>query len=355
MAVPAQRNITSGKNLSYWIDSVTPLEFETLEEDIKADVVVIGAGISGLTTAYCLLERGFKVVVLEDGCIGSGETGRTTAHLTYAVDEGYLKIRHMFGIEESRKVAESHRAAIDKMEEIVRKEHIDCNFRRINGYLFLHPSGKSESLEEEFLATQEIELPTYFSEAPPPGILPEAGSCIVYPRQATFHIMQYLQGLANAVKGKGGRIFTRTRAEKIAEGSVTANGRTVTTSHIVVATNTPVNDKITMHTKQYAYRTYVIGALIDKDALPDALWWDTGDVESKWRTDPYHYARKEPYNHTHDLLIVGGEDHKTGQAESEHIPEEKRYDALTEWTRRYFPAAREIVYQWSGQVMEPVD
>jgi glycine/D-amino acid oxidase-like deaminating enzyme len=110
-----------------------------------------------------------------------------------------------------------------------------------------------------------------------------------------------------------------------------------------------------MHTKQFPYRTYVIAGLIPKDALKPALWWDTGDRSSKWITQPYHYVRLQAYTDQYDLLIAGGEDHKTGQADSEHIPEEDRYERLIEWTRDRFPAMKEIAYRWSGQVLEPLD
>jgi Rieske Fe-S protein len=110
-----------------------------------------------------------------------------------------------------------------------------------------------------------------------------------------------------------------------------------------------------MHTKQFPYRTYVIAALIPKDTLKPALWWDTGDRNSKWITQPYHYVRLQSYTDQHDLLIAGGEDHKTGQADNENIPEEDRYKRLIEWTRDHFPSMKEIAFHWSGQVLEPLD
>jgi Rieske Fe-S protein len=142
---------------------------------------------------------------------------------------------------------------------------------------------------------------------------------------------------------------------KISSDGVVANGFEVKADHIVVATNSPINDIVTMHTKQFAYRTYVIAAKIPKGSLPPALWWDTGDQESTWITKPYHYVRTQRYDETHDLLICGGEDHKTGQAGKENISEEDRYNLLEFWARKHFPSMEEIVYRWSGQVMEPLD
>jgi nitrite reductase/ring-hydroxylating ferredoxin subunit len=110
-----------------------------------------------------------------------------------------------------------------------------------------------------------------------------------------------------------------------------------------------------MHTKQWPYRTYVIGAKILKGALSYSLWWDTGNIRSKWVTEPYHYVRLQEFDDLYDLLIVGGEDHKVGQADKEDIPETNRYESLWEWTRKKFPAVESIEYKWSGQVMEPID
>ena len=346
--------ITSGEHLSYWVDSVQPLSFETLENDITTDVLIIGGGIAGLTTAYSLLMSGRQVMLVEDGLIGSGESGRTTAHLTHALDDRYYTLDKLFGAETAKLAAESHTAAIDWMEDTIRREQIDCDFTRVDGYLFLHPTDKNESLDKELEATHKAGLPTEMLDAIP-GIASENGRCIRFPRQGQFHIMKYLTGLARAIQMKGGKIFTNTHAEKITKEGAIANGHTIRALYIVVATNTPVNDIVTMHTKQFPYRTYVIGATIPKGSIQPSLWWDTGDQQSKWIVSPYHYVRVQSYNDNFDLLIAGGEDHKTGQADAEDIPEEERYKKLIDWTKKRFPEMSEIIYRWSGQVMEPLD
>jgi len=245
-------------------------------------------------------------------------------------------------------------AAVDWIEETIRKEYIDCDFMRVDGYLFLHPTDKAETLEKELEATRRADLPTELLNSIP-GIESENGHCIHFPRQGQFHIMKYLNGLAKAFVEKGGNIFTSTRATHISEKGATAGGYNISASSIVAATNTPVNDIVTMHTKQFPYRTYVIAATIPRNAVKPALWWDTGDQESKWITAPYHYVRTQSYSDKFDLLIAGGEDHKTGQADKEEIPEEERYEKLIEWTTKRFTQINDIVYRWSGQVMEPLD
>jgi glycine/D-amino acid oxidase-like deaminating enzyme/nitrite reductase/ring-hydroxylating ferredoxin subunit len=345
--------ITSGQTIPYWIDSVKPLEFETLNKNIDADILIIGGGIAGLTTAYCLLKAGRQIVLVEDGLIGSGESGRTTAHLTCALDDRYYEIAKTFGDEGSRKAAESHTAAIDLIEKIVREEAIDCEFQRVYGYLFLHATDTEEKLKKEFEATKSAGLHTEWKDDIP-GMV-EKGPCIRFPNQGEFHIMKYLHGLAKAIVKMGGVIYTRTRARFITAKGAQCNDHDVSASQIVVATNSPVNDFISIHTKQFAYRTYVIAAKIPKDSIAHALWWDTGGTEAKWATTPYHYIRIQQFDDDYDLVMSGGEDHKTGQADDDGIPEEKRYDALIEWTKKRFPMMGDIVYRWSGQVMEPFD
>lgn len=151
--------------------------------------------------------------------------------------------------------------------------------------------------------------------------------------------------MADAFIQLGGKIYTETKAESITKEGATANGFKIKANHIVVATNTPVNDWVAMHTKQWPYRSYVIAAKIQKGKLPYSLWWDTGDHDSKWISKPYHYVRLEEFNEQYDMLISGGEDHRTGQADDEDIKEEDRYAKLEEWTRKHFPAIEKIEFK----------
>jgi glycine/D-amino acid oxidase-like deaminating enzyme/nitrite reductase/ring-hydroxylating ferredoxin subunit len=224
----------------------------------------------------------------------------------------------------------------------------------VNGYLFLHPSDKIESLNDELTAAKEagIEITHHMKI---PGMKQVEGGCLEFANQAQFHPLLYLKGLAEAAVRNGVQIFTETHAKEIdSSGIVTEEGFKVKAANVVVCTNTPVNNRVAIHLKQYPYRTYVIGALIKKGELPEALWWDTGDMQVNENIPPYHYVRTEPFNDMFDLLISGGEDHPTGLAEAEVILEENRYTILEMWTRKHFPIT-EVVYKWSGQVMEPMD
>jgi glycine/D-amino acid oxidase-like deaminating enzyme/nitrite reductase/ring-hydroxylating ferredoxin subunit len=318
-----------------------------LNQDISVDVCVVGAGISGLTTAYLLGREGRKVAVLDDGPIGGGETGRTTAHIVNALDDRYYELERLHGTRGIQIAAASHTAAIDKVEEIVTTEKIDCDFLRIDGFLFEPKDGDPKDLETERDACLRAGLKVELVERAPAPF--DTGRALKFPRQAQFHPLQYLRGLAIAIQNQGGQIFTGTFAQEMQGGPEchvkSKSGKTVRAKALVVATNTPVNDRVIMHTKQMPYRTYVIGAEIPRDAVEAILLWDD-DM-------PYHYVRlmhaKE--SSPNDLLIVGGEDHKTGQPEEGGAP----FGRLERWMRERYPMAGEVKFRWSGQVMEPYD
>lgn len=355
MNSPIDDKLTSGHHHSYWVDSVEPKHFETLQSDEQTEVVVIGGGIAGLSTAYCLVQTGKKVILIEDGYLGSGETGRTTAHISYVLDEGYAELTEIFGEEKAKRIFQSHLGALEWIEQVILDEKIDCNFKRVDAYLFTHPSDKQESLQVEFAAAQKIGLDVKMLEQTPGLPVDKSKQAVLFPQQGQFHSLKYLHGLAKAVIKKGGKIYTQTHAAEVLSNGVKANGYCIKAKHIVVATNSPINTLLAIHIKQFAYRTYAIASKVKKGTLPYAIWWDTGDQNSQWLFQPYHYARLEPLDSDFDLLIIGGEDHKTGQADHEHISELKRHEKLFAWAQQYFPDFKEIAYRWSGQVMEPVD
>lgn len=352
---PVNENITSGHNHSWWNDSVPPIVYNTLNSDTFTDVLIIGGGIAGLTTAYCLSKSGRKVILLEDGALGSGESGRTTAHITYALDDRYYDLERFFGEEKSKLAAQSHKYALEWIYETVMAESIDCEFKKVDGYLFTDPTDKQENLDNEFEATQRAGLPTEIVDEMPGFPSAKKRRAIRFPEQGQFHILKYLKSLADAIIRMGGEIYTHTHADEISKTGAKTNGYSIKANHVVVATNSPINNIVTMHTKQFAYRTYVIAAKVPKGVLPYALWWDTGNMDSKWVAKPYHYVRLQPFDDNFDLLISGGEDHKTGQADEEHIIEAQRYENLISWTKEHFPYFSEVSYKWSGQVIEPVD
>ena len=340
----------SSRTTSVWMATAEVPEAEPLAENTEADVCIVGAGIAGMTTAYLLAREGKSVVLLDDGPVAGGETCHTTAHIVNALDDRYYELEGWHGENGARLAAESHTAAIDKIEEIIGAEGIECDFERLDGYLFVPPGDSTEQLGEELRAAHRAGLleVEYVERIPYDAY--DFGNALRFARQAQFHILKYIDGLARAFKRMGGRLYTKTHVEKIEGGErarvETSSRHAVTSGWVVVATNTPVNDIVSIHTKQAPYRTYVIGARVPKDSVPRMLLWDT--------PDPYHYVRLQRVGKGEaacDVLIVGGEDHKTGQ-ETDY---DTRFQNLEEWTRERFPMVEGIEYRWSGQVMEPVD
>src|SRR5688500_10690889 len=337
----------SGDSTSIWMATAETPDRPGLDMDIETDACVVGAGIAGMTTAYLLARDGLKVVVLDDGPIGAGETGRTTAHIVNALDDRYYELERLHGTRGIQLAAASHTSAIDKGEESVNAEKIDCDFLRVDGYLFEPKDGDPKDLETERDACVRAGLKVELVERAPAPF--NTGRALKFPKQAQFHPLKYLRGLAVAIQKKGGQIFTGTFAEEMVGGAEchvkTKTGKTVKAKALVVATNTPVNDRVIIHTKQMPYRTYVIGAEIPRDAVEPILLWDD-DM-------PYHYVRlmRAKATGANDLLIVGGEDHKTGQHEEGGAP----FGRLERWTRERYPMVGEVKFRWSGQVMEPYD
>lgn len=341
----------SGASTSLWIASVTPIRLAPLDRNVVADVCVVGGGISGLTTTWLLAREGLRVVLLEALGIGSGMTGRTTAHLCNAVDDRYYKLEQMHGADGARLVADSHTAAVDLIERIVHEEGIDCDFERVDGYLIVPPGDPLDELERERGAALRAGIVGVEIVGRAPFESFHSGPALRFPRQAQFHPMKYLAGLTQACTRLGVQIFTDTRATRIEGGSeprVGAGGYVVSCDAIVVATCSPVVDRVLIHTKQHPYQTYVIGALVPAGSVPHVLCWDT--------PDPYHYLRVHAAMEAgeqpgYDVLIVGGEDHRTGQEDDG----EHRYLALEQWTRERFPMVTDIAFRWSGEVFEPAD
>ncbi|HZS62489.1 MAG TPA: FAD-dependent oxidoreductase [Gemmatimonadaceae bacterium] len=301
--------------------------YPPLGEDTYADVCVVGLGLAGVTTAYLLAREGKTVVGIDDGGIAGGETGRTTAHITAVLDDRYYALERLHGLHAARLAAESHVAAIDKIEAIASAEDIQCEFERVDGYL----SGPADILDRELAACHRAGLTN----------VERIGDRLKFPRQAQFDPVEYVETLARAVVRDGGRLFGGTHAVEMTGGTtgrvVTDKGHTITAGAVVVATGSPVNDVVTMHTKQAAYRTYVI-AMPTTEPIEPALYWDS--------ETPYHYARTRG-----NMLIVGGGDHKTGQADDAA----ERYAAIEQWARAKFPGTGPVQYRWSGQILEPVD
>src|SRR4030095_6516793 len=191
---------TSGTRESIWLETADIPQRSPLPTNANADVCIVGAGISGLSTAYLLARGDNSVIVLDDGALGSVETGRTTGHVVNVLDDRDCEIERLHGQEGSRRAAESHTKAIDQIEAIVNEEQIDCDFSRLDGYLFVPPGDDPSLLDEELTASRRAGLQevTKVARAPLPSF--DTGPCLRFPRQAEFHPLKYLAGLATAIE-----------------------------------------------------------------------------------------------------------------------------------------------------------
>src|SRR5215217_6292552 len=200
---------TSGRNESIWLRDQDQPVSAPLTGEATADVCIIGGGIAGMSAAYLLSREGLSVIVLEDGYLGSGETGRTTAHLSNALDDRYTEIERLHGEEGAKVAAASHTAAIQRIQDIILDEHIECEFARLPGYLILSREHSITVLQEELAAARRAGLSglTLLESTP---LTTVNRPCLRFPEQGQFHPLKYLHGLAGAVTRRGGRIHTRT-------------------------------------------------------------------------------------------------------------------------------------------------
>lgn len=338
-------NVSAERSRAIWnaVDFPAP----TLEAGITTEVAVIGSGVAGLSVAYELAKAGKDVAVIDRGPIGGGMTSRTTAHLSSYSDDGFRELIDMRGLDIARAWQESQAAAIARIEANQKALGVDCDFRRVDAYLFLARGADPAITDRELVASAQVGM-IALRHGGVPFAGYETAPTLQFPQQAAFHPTKYLSALAKAVKDAGGRFFADSAVVSIEEKGAlvtikTAKGETIEASAAVVATNAPINDRVAIHGKQAPYRTYAVAFDIPRGSLPDALYWDT--------LDPYHYVRLQPGGDESDILIVGGEDHKTGEANDGNA----RILSLTRWMRELFPDLGQEITRWSGQVLEPVD
>ena len=342
-----QMSVSKERSVSLWMDTPVLEDALVLNTSEQAEVAIVGSGIAGLSVAYQLAKAGKSVVVLDRGPIGKGMTSRTTAHLTAQCDDGFHQLVSRRGEETAKAWYQSQIAGIDSIETNIRDLGIDCHFRRLDGHLFHAPGTDPKIIDNEYEAAKAVGMPV-FREKGVPLVGQSKTPALRYPDQATFHPLKYLAGLAAAIREAGGRFYADTAIEKVEEDEhnvilTSTSGHAVKAQHAVVCTNSPINDRLAIHSKQAPYRTYAMAFALKKGALPDGLYWDT--LES------YHYVRLQPWTEKNDILIVGGGDHKSGEADDA----DARFLALEAWMRNLLPALSRERHRWSGQIMDTID
>jgi glycine/D-amino acid oxidase-like deaminating enzyme/nitrite reductase/ring-hydroxylating ferredoxin subunit len=306
------------------------------------DALIVGAGITGLTTALLLQKSGKKCIVVEAGNVGFGTTGGTSAHLNTFFDVTYPEIEKDFNEEAAALVADSGKEAFAMIISLIDEYKIDCDFEYKEGYLYSENEEESKQLKEILESSNRAGVSVVQSDTN--GLTVPFDMAIQFKTQGQFHPIKYVRSLAQAFVALGGIILDQTFvSESVQENKVhltTAGGTTLKSVNLIYATHIPPG--ITAFSLRCApYRSYVVGVkLKNQQDYPNSLVYDM--------QDPYHYFR------THEIdgqkvLIVGGEDHKTG-----HDDPDEAFKNLESFVKQHY-ALEEISYKWSSQYYVPVD
>lgn len=333
----------------YWFTTDPMPQFDRLDSDATADVVIVGGGITGLTAAYLLSRTGRRVVVLERDRCARADTGHTSAHVTMVTDARLGELVSRLGQTHAQAVWDAGLAAIGQIDEIVRTHDLDAGFGWVDGYLHAPVDGDASrhisGLRDDLRYADELGFDAEWVDRVPatgqPGIR--------FGGQARLQPRKYLAGVAAAVIAAGGRIFEQTEAAEFTDQprAVKTKGGTVHCDDVIIATHNPqvgvggMARATLLQTKLALYTSYVVAGRVPAGTVPDALWWDTAD--------PYHYVRVDPAR-DHDVVIVGGEDHKTGHASDT----ESCFRRLEAYLSGRVPGVQ-LTHRWSGQVIETPD
>jgi glycine/D-amino acid oxidase-like deaminating enzyme/nitrite reductase/ring-hydroxylating ferredoxin subunit len=335
------------KSQSLWVDTSSAREFPQLRGSLEVDVLVVGGGITGITTAYLLKQAGCRVAVVDVRGIGGGETAHTTAHLTFVTDTRLHELTSRLGQQQAQALWGAGHLGMQQIDRIANELKIDCELRRVPGYLFA-AAGKdatkeAETLQEDAVLANGLGFDASFVERDPLFGRP----AVRFPNQLKFHPLKYLNAIAASLPGKGCHVFSKTSGSNIDSDKheMRTEEGMIRYEAVVAATHVPIQGErdtfgaALFQTKLAAYSTYALEAEVQPVA--EALFWDTND--------PYLYLRFDKRDGK-SSVIIGGEDHKTGQEKDT----EARYEKLAAILREIFPKAKPR-HRWSGQVLETPD
>lgn len=333
----------SDMSTSLWIDATGGTNYGALEDDIDVDAVIVGAGITGLTTAFLLRGHGLKVAVIDANRIAKGVSAHTTAKITSQHTLKYNKMIKAVGEEKSRQYAQANQAAIDLIENTIRENNIDCDFKRVSAYVFAQDRNSLQKLEDETESALRLGLPAVYKETLdlPFGV----EGAMEFSNQAYFHPRKYLLALAQLIEDEDCRIYENTRAVDIREGGthavITDNGRKIRAKYVVQATRYPFYDKPGLYfARVYPQRTYLMSLSI-RGSFPEGMYIN---AEEPTRTLRSHTGRD------FSMVLVGGENHKTGHGKDLH----NHYEIIRDFAKPMFDI-ESIPYRWSAQDYTAMD
>jgi glycine/D-amino acid oxidase-like deaminating enzyme/nitrite reductase/ring-hydroxylating ferredoxin subunit len=330
-------------NESYWIASTDDSNYVAFAGDLEVDVAVVGAGITGLTTALLLLQAGRSVVVLEGkSTIGRGVTGFTTGKVTAGQGTAYSRLESSHGGDAAATYAASQSAALELVASLVSGHGIDCDLERVTHHVFAERPEEVEELETEAAAAARAGLRVELVHEPDTPF--PAVAALALPGQAQLHARKYLLGLARAVVQAGGVIHQLAHVETVEDGSpqlVRVAGGTVAARDVVLATHVPFGLDGSFFARLEAHAAYAVAAPVEKGTLEDA-WINVGTPTRSLRTAPHEGGGR--------LLVLVGEGHVVGREEDTRA----RYEALAGHLGEYFPHAA-VAYRWSTQDQYPAD
>jgi glycine/D-amino acid oxidase-like deaminating enzyme/nitrite reductase/ring-hydroxylating ferredoxin subunit len=328
---------------SYWLDSTYETNYPTLEKDITVDIVIIGGGITGITTALLLKDEGLRVALIEADRIVQGTTGHTTAYVTSQHDIIYNNLISTVGVEKAKQYADANEGAIEFIESMVQKYNIDCDFCRLPAYIYTTDEKYIDIIKDEAEAAKSLGIKASFTEKVDIPFSIKGALC--FENQAQFHPRKYLLRISENITGNGSQIYEHTRAVDLKHDDlytvVTDKGFKVTATKVVLASHFPFYDGLGLYfARLRPQRSYVITAKI-KDKLPKGTFVDAG--EEGW------YFRSQKYRNE-QMIIVGGQDHKTAHGGDMM----KHYDNLMKYAQENFDVEK-FLYRWSTQDYLTID
>jgi len=332
-----------GNCKSLWQDNMPDFTSrENNTNDKEFDVVIVGGGITGITTGLLLQKSGMQVAIAEARNICFGTTGGTTAHLNTMMDTPYNEIINKFNEEDARIVASAARESLNLVKKNVKEYHIDCGYKELPGYLFSQTDNQRKELDEILEASQRAGVEVSLSNTIPVNIPFE--KALEFPGQASFHPTRYVYALADQFEKAGGVILQNCRVIGVEENEIlditTGSGK-LRSKNLIYATHIPPGVNL-LHFRCAPYRSYAIACkLKDEKDYPKGLAYDM--------YDPYHYYRTQEID-GELYLIAGGEDHKTAHEENT----ENRFRKLEAYVRNFYEIT-DISFHWSSQYFEPTD